>query len=102
MNFIKNMVTQMKKKRKNNMKNYFSSEKERIESNMQISGGNLEYNDKNEKNKKLSKIILVFIILVFIAIIAIICTIIYIQKSAFRVYVDGALVNMPERYYNSR
>lgn len=63
---------------------------------MQIRGGNLEYdNDDNLKSKKLSRIILIFIVLVFVAIIAIMCTIIYIQKTVFRVYIDGVSVNLP-------
>lgn len=68
---------------------------------MQISGGKLEYGDKTEKSKKISRIILVAIILVFIAIIAIICTILYLQKSILRIYVDGQAVSLDERnYYN--
>lgn len=64
---------------------------------MQIRGGNLDYNnDDNLKNKKISRIVLIFIVLIFIAIIAIICTIIYIQNSVFRVYIDGVSVNLPE------
>lgn len=63
---------------------------------MQIRGGNLQYEDDNVKNKKLSRIILVFIALIFIAIIAIIGTILYIQQTAFRVYIDGVSVNLPE------
>jgi len=63
---------------------------------MQIRGGNLQYDNNNVQNKKLSRIILIFIILIFIAIIAIICTILYIQKSAFRVYIDGVSVNLPQ------
>lgn len=69
---------------------------------MQIRGGKLEYNDTNEKSKKISRIILILIVLIFIAMIAIICTIIYIQKTTFKIYVDGVLVNMPERYHYDR
>ncbi len=69
---------------------------------MQIRGGKLEYNDTNEKSKKVSRIILILIVLIFIAMIAIICTIVYIQKTTFKIYVDGTLVNMPERYYYDR
>lgn len=61
---------------------------------MQISGGNLAYQNKNEKNKKTSRIILVSIVIVFILIIAIMCTIMYIQKNAFRIYIDGQNVNL--------
>lgn len=63
---------------------------------MQIRGGNLQYEEDNVKNKKLSRIILIFIVLIFIAIIAIICTILYIQQTVFRVYIDGVSVNLPE------
>ncbi len=63
---------------------------------MQIHGGNLQYDTDDLKSKKLSKIILVFIILVFIVMIAIICTIIYIQKNMFKIYIDGVSVNLPE------
>lgn len=66
---------------------------------MQIRGGKLEYDNNNEKNKTLSKIILISIILVFIAIIAIICTILYIQQSTLKIYVNGTPVAMKERYY---
>lgn len=69
---------------------------------MQIRGGKLEYNDTNEKSKKISRIILILIVLIFIAMIAIICTIIYIQKNTFKIYIDGALVNIPERNYYDR
>ena len=68
---------------------------------MQIRGGRLEYNNTNEKSKKVSKIILICIILICIAMVAIICTIIYIQKTTFKIYIDGTLTSMPERnnYY---
>lgn len=69
---------------------------------MQISGGRLEYEDKNEKSKKISQIILIAIILVFIAIIAIICTILYLQKSVLKTYVDGQAVSINERNYYNR
>lgn len=62
---------------------------------MQISGGKLNYNNNNEQDKKISKIILISIMIVFILIIAIICTIMYIQKNVFRVYIDGKAVNLP-------
>lgn len=62
---------------------------------MQIRGGKLEYDNK-PKNSKISKLILTFIILIFILIIAIICTILYIKTTAFKAYVDGVSVNMPE------
>ena len=61
---------------------------------MQIRGGKLEYNNTNDTNKKITRIILIFIVLIFIAMVAIICTIMYIQKTTFKVYVDGILVNM--------
>lgn len=61
---------------------------------MQISEAN--YNAKNDKNRKISRYILVGIVIVFIAIIAIMCTIMYIQKNTFRVYIDGASVNLPK------
>lgn len=69
---------------------------------MQISGGRLEYEDKDEKSKKVSRIILVAIVLVFIAIIAIICTILYLQKSVLKTYIDGQAVHINERYYCNR
>lgn len=62
---------------------------------MQISGGKLNYSNNNEQDKKVSKIILISIMIVFILIIAIICTIIYIQKNVFRIYIDGKSVEMP-------
>lgn len=64
---------------------------------MQISGGNLKYqtDDNSEKNKKRSRIVLVCIGIVTIAIIAIACMIMYIQKNAFRIYIDGKIVNLP-------
>lgn len=64
---------------------------------MQISGGKLGYDNNNEKSKKLSRIILACIVLVFIAIIAIICTILYVQNSVLKIYVDGQSVSMSER-----
>lgn len=69
---------------------------------MQIRGGKLEYIDKDEKSKKISRIILAAIVLVFIAIIAIICTIIYLQKSVLKTYVDGQAVSINERSYYNR
>lgn len=69
---------------------------------MQISGGKLQYDDKNEKSKKISRIIIIAIILVFIAIIAIICTILYLQKSILKTYVDGQAVSIDERNYYNR
>lgn len=63
---------------------------------MQIRGGKLEYNNNNEKNNKVSKIILILIVLVFILIVAIIGTIMYIQNTAFKVYIDGNIVSMNE------
>ena len=69
---------------------------------MQIRGGKLEYSDKDQKSKKISRIILISIILVFIAIIAIVCTILYLQKSILRTYVDGQAVSIKERNYSNR
>lgn len=67
---------------------------------MQIRGGKLEYeNNNNEQSKKLSKIILIFIVLIFIAIIAVICTIMYIQKTVLKIYIDGQSISMKERNY---
>lgn len=63
---------------------------------MQIRGGKLEYGDKDEKTKKIFRIILIAIVLVFIAIIAIIGTILYLQKSVLRTYVDGQAVSINE------
>lgn len=63
---------------------------------MQISGGKLRYEENNTQNKKISKIILAFIIVMFVAIIAIICTIIYIQKNALTVYIDGKTVSLKD------
>ena len=64
---------------------------------MQISSGNLSYqnNEKKEKDKKVSRILLFGIVIVFILIIAIIFTIMYIQKNTFRVYIDGKTVELP-------
>jgi hypothetical protein len=64
---------------------------------MQISGGNLKYenNVEIEKNKKMSKIMLVCIAIVIILIIALMCSIVYIQKNTFRVYIDGKSINLP-------
>lgn len=77
-------------------------QKNKEEVNMQIRGGKLEYIDKDEKSKKISRIILAAIVLVFIAIIAIICTIIYLQKSVLKTYVDGQAVSINERSYYNR
>ena len=65
---------------------------------MQISGGkfNTKSEDAREKNKKISNVILICIAVVIIAIIAIMCTIIYIQKNTFRVYIDWKSINLPE------
>lgn len=63
---------------------------------MQIKGGKLEYGDKDEKTKKISRIILIAIVLVFIAIIAIIGTILYLQKSVLKTYIDGQAVSINE------
>lgn len=63
---------------------------------MQIRGGKLEYGDKDEKTKKISRIILTAIVLVFIAIIAIICTILYLQKSVLKTYINGQAVSINE------
>ncbi len=65
---------------------------------MQISGGkfNTKSEDAREKNKKISNVILICIAVVVIAIIAIMCTIVYIQKNTFRVYIDGKSINLPE------
>lgn len=62
---------------------------------MQINGENLGYNEKKE-NKKVPKIILASIILVFIVIIAIICTIVFIQSSSLKIYIDGQTVSIKE------
>lgn len=62
---------------------------------MQISEGKINYNNNNDQDKKVSKIILISIIIVFILIVAIICTIMYIQKNVFRIYIDGKSVNLP-------
>lgn len=86
MNSIKNMVIQKNKK----------------EVNMQIRGGKLEYSDKDEQSKKISRIILTAIVLVFIVIIAIICTILYLQKSVLKTYIDGQAVSINERNYFNR
>ncbi len=69
---------------------------------MQIRGGRLEYGDKDEKVKKISRIILIAIALIFIAIIFVICTIVYLQNSVLKTYVDGRAVSINERYYCNR
>lgn len=57
---------------------------------------NENYDVEAAKSKKWSTLVLVLIVLTFIAIIGVICTILYIQKSAFRVYINGASVNLPK------
>ena len=63
---------------------------------MQIRDEDLEYGNKDSRNKKILRIILIFMVLLFIAIIAIACTVMYIQKGAFRTYIDGVGVNLHE------
>ena len=54
------------------------------------------YDVEAAKSKKWSRLVLVLIVLTFIAIMGIICTILYVQKNAFRVYINGASVNLPK------
>lgn len=60
-----------------------------------MDNGNLNYSQDKGKEKKVSRVLLISMVIVFIAIIAIICTILYIQSKAFRVYINGASVNLP-------
>lgn len=57
---------------------------------------NENYDVEAAKGKKWSTLVLVLIILTIIAIIAVVCTMLYIQKGAFRVYINGASVNLPK------
>ena len=57
---------------------------------------NEDYNIENEKSKKMSTFVLVLIVLTIIAIIALVCVMLYIQQGAFRVYINGVSVNLPE------
>lgn len=57
---------------------------------------NENYDVEAAKGKKWSALVLVLIVLTVIAIIAVICTILYIQQRAFRVYINGASVNLPK------
>lgn len=57
---------------------------------------NENYDVEAAKGKKWSTLVLVLIVLTVIAIIAVTCTILYIQQRAFRVYINGASVNLPK------
>ena len=57
---------------------------------------NENYDVEAEKSKKWSTLVLVLIVLTIIAIIAVACTMLYIQQRAFRVYINGASVNLPK------
>ncbi len=62
---------------------------------MKIIGGSLQQtNLSQEKSKKISRIILISIIITVILIIGIAYAIMYLQKNAFHVYIDGKNVNL--------
>lgn len=63
---------------------------------MQLNNYDVDFQAREQKTKKMTKILIGAMVLIFIIIIAVICMIMYVQQGAFRIYIDEALVNLPE------